>query len=408
MCLNYEPDREVVIMVALPNQAQMISLAEHQRIVQSMSQSLQKAKQTWASERNYRIEIEQENIRLRKIIYNPKFSLTERAVAIEIADQMKEARHVDEQGRKLFSKKHASERLGISRSTVDNAVKTLEESRYIQDKETKPLRDEDGKVIKGKDGMPIKTIHLNIDQDLYEDFSKAERSAPRKIKEDRKPYTYQCQGCLTVDVTIETDRYLVCKNPNCKKCGQRVLIDTSYKDQLSEQPPTNEHDPLMHKFCASEKPATPYTQNLGIENPLTNNAQNLGIKEDDSNNPPCTSPATILQSWLEKRRGTPDIIWSTGSTQACDKYLSKPKGYQPDIEAFIAGKIGHIYGSKLINPQTGETWIVSFDCDKPEHDGQAQDNMLTLARAGAAPIYCQRNANERRRGHLELYFDRPV
>jgi len=126
--------------------------------------------------------------------------------------------------------------------------------------------------------------------------------------------------------------------------------------------------------------------------------------KDDSNNPPCASSATILQEWLSKRRGTPRIIWATGSTQSSDKYLSKKEDYQPDIEAFIAGKIDHIYGSWLRSAD-GKTFVLCFEIDQPEHNDQAQDYMLSLARAGAAPVYWQR---QRQRGHLEIYFDRPV
>jgi len=369
--------------------------------VHNPSQTDSHYKQMWMHERNRRIEVEQENIRLRKIVYNTNFSVNERIVAIEIADQAKDARHVDEQGRKLFSQKQAVAKTGLSRNTISTSVDILAESGYIKDRETKPLRDKDGKLIKNKKGKPINTIHLDIDQDLYEDFSRAERSIPRKIGEDRKPYTYQCQGCLTEDVTVETDRYLVCKNPNCTKCGQRVLIDTSYKDQLSKEPttdhfPTEEPISLMHKFCASE-------------NPINHDAQNLCIKEteDDSINPPrtSTSSTTAIQEWLEKRRGTDLIIYSTGSLKSADKYLTKSNGYQPDLDAFIAGDIAHIYGSRLRNPQTNTTQVLCFEIDQAEYNDQAPDYLLSLARAGAAPVYWPR---QRQRGHLEIYFDQPV
>ena len=97
-------------------------------------------KQMWMHERNHRIELEQENIRLRKIIYNTKFSMNERAAAIEIADQMKEAKHVDKQGRKLFSLKDAADKLGLHRNTISTAVDILAESGFVKDKETSILR----------------------------------------------------------------------------------------------------------------------------------------------------------------------------------------------------------------------------------------------------------------------------
>src|SRR5204862_6783666 len=48
------------------------------------------------------------------------------------------------------------------------------------------------------------------------------------------------------------------------------------------------------------------------------------------------------------------------------------------------------------------------DLDTPEQNARAQDYLLDLARSGTAPVYWTRHANGRERGHLELYFDRPV
>jgi len=348
----------------------------------------------WLHERNRRIEVEQENIRLRKIVYNTKFSINERAVALEIADQVKEARHTDKQGRKLFSPKIASEKLGLSRGTVSTAMDILTVSGFVKNKETSILRDKEGKTVKGKGGKPISTIHLDIEQKLYEDFSQVERSAPRKIKDNRKHPVFQCQKCLTEDVTIETSRHLVCKNPTCTACGERVLIDVDYCDQHSKE--------LTEEFV----------QNLDTIELLDNSAQNLNTiqTEDDSNNPPCSVSATpdhiaIISDWLCKRRGTARIIQATGILKTEDKYKSKPEAYEPDIEAYIQGKTGHIYGSWLRNPETGFTSVLSFDFDSPEYNNLAQDCLLDFARAGAAAIYWQRQRN---RGHLELYFDRPV
>src|SRR5205807_8239033 len=208
-----------------------------------------------------------------------------------------------------------------------------------------------------------------------------------------------------------------------EKCGTKVLIDVSYDEQLEARkeegdtgkfpvtPNSIQEPDHTGKFTSIPTDDNFQAEDTGKFPPIleSNSIRPESFRpSDDSNNPPSASPVTILQEWLSKRRGTPRIIWATGSTQAIDKYLSKGENYQPDLEAFIAGKIGHIYGSKLINPQTGKTWVLSFDCDEAEHDDQAQDNMLSLARAGAAPIYWQRNANERRRGHFEFYFDRPV
>jgi hypothetical protein len=353
-------------------------------------------KQMWMHERNRRIEVEQENIRLRKIVYNTKFSINERAIALEIAEQVKEARHIDEKGRKLFSQKDAANKLGLSRNTIGTAVDILTESGFIKNKDTRPLRDEDGKLVRDKDGHLINTTHLAIDQELYEDFSQAERSAPRKIKDARQKPT--CRECGTEEVTIKSTKAIICRNPHCKKCGREVVIEETHIDQQHTDEQTEITHSTVPKIWALDT----------MDNP---NAQILGNKEDglESNNPPCDIPTPInhlavISDWLEKRRGTPRIIQATGLLKSEDKYISKPETFEPDLAAYITGKIGHIYGSWLRNTE-GKTSVLSFDCDTPHHNDQAQNYLLDLARAGAAAVYWQR---QRDRGHLEVYFDNPV
>jgi len=126
--------------------------------------------------------------------------------------------------------------------------------------------------------------------------------------------------------------------------------------------------------------------------------------------PPMSSVTRTLASWLEKRRGADRggnvgrVIYATGSLVAADKYKSKPSDYSPDVDAYLDGSASHIYGSWL-RLADGTTNVLTFDLDKPWQDAAAPDYMAALAIAGAAPIYWQR---KRQRGHLELYFDRPV
>jgi DNA-binding transcriptional regulator YhcF (GntR family) len=387
------------------------------RITPTSTQSSDRYKQMWMHERNRRIEVEQENIRLRKIVYNTKFSINERAIALEVIEQVKEARHVDEQGRKLFSQKDAAEKLGLSRNTIGTAVDILTESGFIKDKETSTLRDKEGKIVKGKDGRPITTIHLDIQQDLYEDFSQVERLVPRKIKDNRKQPVFQCQKCLTEDVTIETSRHLVCRNPNCKACGERVLIDIDYKDQQSEEPteePTEETTYSAQNLGTIEL-LDNSAQNLGTIELLDNSAQNLGTieTEDDSNKHTHTPSAaldhdSIIKEWLNARRGSAHIIRATGKLDPRGKYVYEDNGYQPDLDAFIAGDKDHIYGSRLLIADTEETNVLCFEIDKAEQDAQTENYLLDLSREGASAVYWQRYANERQRGHLEIYFDQAV
>jgi hypothetical protein len=224
---------------------------------------------------------------------------------------------------------------------------------------------------------------------------------------------FQCQKCLTEDVTIETSRHLVCRNPNCKACGERVLIDVDYHDQHFEE--------------TAEEP-TYSAQNLDTKELLDNSVQILDTipitkdsvqildtkeTEDDSNKHTHTPSValdhdSIIKEWLNARRGSAHIIRATGKLDTQGKYVYQAQGYEPDLDAFIAGDEDHIYGSRLLNPETGKTNLLCFEIDRAEQDAQAENYLLDLSRAGAAAVYWQRYANERRRGHLELYFSDPV
>ncbi len=116
-----------------------------------------------------------------------------------------------------------------------------------------------------------------------------------------------------------------------------------------------------------------------------------------------------LTAWLERRIGRAQgarIIFATGSPTSDKKYMAKPSTYEPNIRAYLLGQLENTYGSYQGRPD-GTTYVLTFDFDTREEALNADvENLLQqLARAGAAPIYWQRQNN---RGHLELYFDTPV
>ncbi len=233
------------------------------------------------------------------------------------------------------------------------------------------------------------------------------------------------------------DRHF-CSNPDCrserlqKRTMRRVIITcmdcgTVQSDETTDD--ANMLNGLDRQFDAtaptiieSDAPdgqfdATAETEvregNLPLYNtPLPD--RQLAVSVLPTNNPitppPVFSATRILANWLEKRRGVDRAgnagrtIYATGSIKAEDKYKSKPTDYSPDMDAYLDGSASHVYGSWL-RLADGTTNVLSFDLDDAEQDAAAPDYLAALATAGAAPIYWQR---KRQRGHLELYFDRPV
>ncbi len=108
-----------------------------------------------------------------------------------------------------------------------------------------------------------------------------------------------------------------------------------------------------------------------------------------------------LEDWLQKRIGHGQIIVSTGQLAQAAKYISKPKDYIPNIAAYLHGDLAHIYGSRP-SRDDGTTWLLGFDCDTPELDGQHLAWMQLLATAGIPSVYWKRRPG---RGHLEVYVD---
>src|SRR5271169_4961290 len=129
-----------------------------------------------------------------------------------------------------------------------------------------------------------------------------------------------------------------------------------------------------------------------------------------ANNPPRVDVTSggFLSRWLCQRvGGVGRVIYATGSVDAGDKYKSKPVGYQPDVAAYLDGRIDHIYGSWLRRGD-GTTFVLAFDLDRAEHHALHAKYQQVLATQGVASIYWIRGMDGRKRGHLEVYFDRPV
>jgi hypothetical protein len=92
----------------------------------------------------------------------------------------------------------------------------------------------------------------------------------------------------------------------------------------------------------------------------------------------------------------------TGSLTTGDKYRCFPIGYNPDIQAYLAGDRRHIYASQL-RDKDGLTWVLAGDND--EADIPLLPLMTDLARAGIASVAWQRRPG---RWHLETYWSERV
>ncbi len=160
-------------------------------------------------------------------------------------------------------------------------------------------------------------------------------------------------------------------------------------------------------------PATPQLDEVLL--PVTTNIlpqvspSSVAIVEPESENErdgKMTDGNSVLETWLARRIGNVphQFIFATGKMTAADKYFSLPKGYTPDISAYLRGELGHIYGSIPLNTN-GTTQLLSFDCDTTERALRKNDILRMLANAGASPICWQRRPG---RWHLEIYFDTPI
>lgn len=139
----------------------------------------------------------------------------------------------------------------------------------------------------------------------------------------------------------------------------------------------------------------------GTQNDVTNSDSGADSHIDSGGRNDWTA---TLTTWLEKRIGHGRIIRATGKLEQNMKYFYQPEGYTPDIAAYLAGKLPHIYGSRPAWPD-GTTYLLGFDCDTPELDSQHRAWQAQLAEAGIPSVYWNRRLG---RGHLEIYTNQAV
>jgi hypothetical protein len=385
------------MLAELPNQPQVILLEEHLRIIKEKDQKIHQL------EKRLRFREELDAVPAEVMSQNQKAALYTAVKAIETTKP-------DEKGRVLLpNTDDIAKSAGQSPKTYQKSLTYNDKMIGSIRKETLAVRDDHGQIIYTE--TYVKPTERTFYPRLYEAEKARNHGGDRLTcrcgsERIKKKITYICMDCG--EVHDEPPRF------------------TSPEDQFGS--PVNEHE-TEGNDSSPDLEATIVDSYLVPEDQFGSTVEsdrkpNLTLLittnyledqldptvEDESNNPPPSVSASldhdsIIKDWLERRRGTGLIIYSTGSLKSSDKYFTKSEGYQPDLDAFITGDVAHIYGSRLRDPQTNTTQVLCFEIDQAEYNDQAQDYLLTLARAGAAAIYWQR---QRSRGHLEIYFDRPV
>jgi hypothetical protein len=290
------------------------------------------------------------------------------------------------------------------------------------EKKTKKVRDEDtGQVLYIE--TYVKRTELTLHPRLYEVEKERNHGGERiyckcgSCRINRKAI-YTCMDCGTV--YDKKPDFLPPLPPNSPE-DQVGLLDKEPKNEIEEAGIVDSYlVPDDQIGLLDKNPETllgpiifpPLYDQLG---PL--DKKEVVSDEDDSNNPPLASSLSssaehiaTITSWLERRRGTPRIIQATGSLKSEDKYISKAASYEPDIEAYILGRVGHIYGSWLRDTD-GLTSVLCFDLDyhdkskpNPNWLEQAQNWLVDFARVGACAIYWQRGEG----GHFEICTDQRI
>ena len=390
-----------MIQLASNELLQTIPLKEHLRIVREKDQKIH------LLEKQLRFRTELDAVPA-EIMSQPQ------KAALNTAVKVIEATSPGLKGRVLLNNTDdLAKSVGMSVKRFQKHLTYCDEIGVLQ-KETLPVRDDNGKILY------TETYVTPTNSTPYPRMYEAEQA--RNHGGDR--LTCRC-GSERIKKEV---RYI------CMDCGEVHIKPPKFEPPVEPVEPEDQFGSMVNSEQETETPDSETTiihsylvpqDQLGLtvesdrKDDLTRSSNNYPQDQldptveakDESNKHTHTVSSTIdadtvIKDWLEKRCGSDHIITATGKIDNPQgKYVYQEQGYQPDLDAFIAGDIAHIYGSRLLNPETGLTNVLCFEIDQAEYNDQAQDYLLALARAGAAPVYWQRQRN---RGHLELYFDQPV
>jgi hypothetical protein len=108
--------------------------------------------------------------------------------------------------------------------------------------------------------------------------------------------------------------------------------------------------------------------------------------------------------WLLRRVGVKQWLTRQRRTTGDGKY--QPVSHSPNIQAYLHGDPGHVYGSRPALAG-GQTWFISYDIDPDDQASldTAQQFCRELAEAGVRSLLAQRRLQSYR---LEIHCDAPV
>jgi hypothetical protein len=419
-------------MVAVRKEAeQTILLSEHLRIVREKDQKIH----TLEKQLRFRAELD--------AVPSEIMSPAQKS-ALHTAVKVIETIGPDEKGRVLLKNtEDLAKSSGMSLQRFQKHL-TYHDEIGVLKKETLPVRDDNGKILYTE--TYVRPTILTFSPRTYTTEKARNHGGDRLTcrcgsERIRKETRYICMDCGEVHTSpprfeppaepVEPETQ-VASTVNCQQKTEHLDTEpTPVESNLVPETQVASTVNCQQKTDHLDTEPTPVESNLVPETQVAstvNNNQNRNLTlisnnllqsqldstvKDESNKThthtsPANDPNSILKEWFDRRCGSEHIIYATGSLDPNGKYKYADKGYQPDVDAYIFGDKNHIYGSRLLNPDTGLTNVLCFEIDKAEQDEQAENYLLDLARAGIAPVYWQRHALDRRRGHLEIYFSHPV
>ncbi len=351
------------------------------------------------------------------IIRNPLAAIASRVIAIDLLISYVEKnvrgtlKDITERSRVYISGEGGiAKRLGIHPNTVSKSFKALEAYRCIE-------RDYVYDETKQREYLDVTITAQTLSRpaSLQDKTARIVKEAGKKLTtltEQTAPQgnispALTCSSCGSANVTL-----------SCRDCGIAERFSVPEKDTRPSPVPYSTN------FVQLSSITTPFGNGNG-ELSLTNGESTETQKEivvegdierrrsNEEETPPLeqeetpreeVGPDEVLEAWLQKRIGEGRIIYATGLSAYESKYKSKPPGFIPDMSAYIRGERKHMYGTRL-RLADGTTNVLAFDLDRESEHEKYAEFLITLARAGAAPMYFIRQNN---RGHLEIYFDSPV
>jgi hypothetical protein len=345
------------------------------------------------------------------ILRNPVAAVASRIVAIElfIGQVEKTVKHriqsVTEKSPIYISGEYGiAKKLGMHANTISKSLNSLEKCRVIE----RDYRFDEATQREHLD-VTLTPLFLANPRAIRDKTERRSATTIASTGNTNLPKGITCSSCGSNNV------HLICID-----CGVDITATTQVIESTLDET-------LLHKFCVVSDNNPPLNATVVCEDDPILSAVAQNVKEVSRERPHIeeeqTSRADLRQiappspiantqnivTWLEKRRGHARLIYATGSAEFSKKYKNKPQDYEPDYPAYLAGDKWHILGSYLLR-EDAKTFVLAFDIDDQTIDGQAlhtrhEDMLLSLASAGAAPVYWQRQNG---RGHLELYFDSPV